>query len=92
MKWTKAHSKNAVAAKARLRIERSEAGPEYATAKMPPMRRLVPDFTINIRSRSGERVQITATRWGKQFITGEGVVSARKIARGIEMLLRHCEP
>lgn len=90
MKWTKAHSRNAVAAKARLRIARALAAGEppaaTPTSKLP---KLVPDFTINIRTRTGERVQITATRWNRQFITGDGIKSARQISRGIELLLRH---
>jgi hypothetical protein len=57
-----------------------------------PVPRLAPDFTINIRSRSGDRLQITATRFGKQLITGEGIRSARSIGRGIEILLRHATP
>jgi hypothetical protein len=93
MTWTKQHSKNAVAAKARIRMERANLpiadDPEWKTYTS---KRLTPDFTINIRSRSGGRVQITATRFGKQFITDDGLKSSRAIGRGIEMLLRHCVP
>jgi hypothetical protein len=53
--------------------------------------RCSPDFVINIRSRSGERVQISATRFGKQFITGDGLKPARSISRGIEMLIRNLD-
>ncbi len=91
MKWTQQHSRNAVAAKARLRMERA-ADPEvgFATKVFTPRPR--PDFTINIRSRSGERAQITVTRIGKRFLTSSGWRSARSIGRGIETLLRHCTP
>ena len=90
MKWTKAHSRNAVAAKARLRADRYEAVQEHFGGKVFKPR-IVPDFTINIRTRSGDRLQITATRFGKHFITADGTTSARKICRGIEMLLRYCD-
>jgi hypothetical protein len=93
MRWTKAHSLNAVRAKARLRIARAAAEPDYQPdVKVFVPRRLVPDFTINIRSRSGERVQITATKWGKRFITGDGIKSARSISRGIEVMLLYFAP
>lgn len=86
MKWDQAHSRNAVAARARRRVRRLVAGAETGAAAQG--RRVVPDFTINIRTRSGERAQITATRFGKLFITGDGLRSARSIARGIEAALR----
>ena len=93
MRWTKQHSKNAVAAKERLRQQRDAAPwteePRYVA---PKLGRFVPDFTINIRTRRGDRMQITATRYGKQMLTGEGIKSVRQITRGIEALLRHCTP
>lgn len=66
------------------------AGPVGPVKVFTPRPR--PDFTISIRSRSGDRVQITATRFGKRILTGEGWKSARQISRGIEALLRHCTP
>ena len=93
MRWTKQHSKNAVASKERLRQQRSTASwpdkPRYKEAKLG---RFIPDFTINIRTRRGDRLKITATRYGKQMLTGEGIKSVRQITRGIEALLRHCTP
>ncbi len=90
MVWTKRHSRNAVAAKARKRIERATANwPDEPKFVPPKPGHFVPDFTINIRARTGERLQITATRFGKSFLTGEGTKSARSIARGIEILLRN---
>lgn len=93
MRWTKQHSQNAVEAKRRLRILRATQEPEpQPDWKMPKLPRHVPDFTITIRTRRGDRCQITATRYGKQMLTGDGIKSVRQIARGIEALLRHCEP
>ncbi len=93
MKWTYKHSLNAVAAKRRLRIQRAKESTsrlvaEFKAYKPIKLPKLSPDFIINIRAKTGERVQITATRWGKQFITGDGIKSARQIGRGIELLLR----
>lgn len=75
---------------ARTDREWTETG--LAAARLAARPRAAPDFTINIRSASGARVQITVTRWGSKLITGEGVKSARAISRGIEMLLRFCVP
>ena len=89
---TKQHSNNSVAAKARRRMEQNKV----PCAPEPPGRayapRPVPDFTIQIRSRSGDRVQISVTRFGKQFITSEGIKPLRDIMRGMEQLLRHAVP
>ena len=98
MRWTKQHSKNAVAAKARLRRERFEAAAaalnhelrEFRAHAAPPHFRAEPDFKITIEARGGERTRIFITRIGKKFLTTDGFKSARQIARGIEMLLRHC--
>ena len=91
MKWTQKHSRNAVAKRARLRVERATREPMEDNRRVQ-IPRVVPDFTINIRSRSGDRLQITATRFGKSIISEGGFTSARKIARGIEMLIRHAAP
>lgn len=88
MNWTKRHSQNAVAAKARQRKLRAEAK-LTAHAGYVPHPRPTADFVITIRARTGERTQISATRWQQQFLTGDGIKSARQISRGIEMLLRH---
>ena len=60
---------------------------QMPTGVKPP--KLIPDFTINIRTRKGDRLKITATRWHKQFITGDGIKSARQITRGEECILSH---
>ena len=92
MTWTKAHSKNAVAAKARKRlaaVEQLGFEEQGGRVRLP---RLAADFTINIRARSGGRVQISVTRLGKRFLTAQGVRSARQISRAIEVLLREATP
>lgn len=87
MTWTKKHSQNAVAAKARLRMQR-------ATAELPPEpkrrvftpRRAKPDFIIRIESRRGERLQVSVHRFLGQVRTSDGQ-SARQFCRGLEQLL-----
>jgi hypothetical protein len=89
MRWTKQHSLNAVAARERRRIERANAQwPDEPKWEAPKPGKFAPDFTINIRAKSGDRVQLTASRFGKSFLTGEGIRSAREISRGIEVLIR----
>ena len=91
MRWTKAHSANAVAAKRRLRILRaSEPLLDEPSSQFFHPRKLKPDVKINIEFRNGERVQITATKFGSKFITTDGMKSAGGIARGIELILKYC--
>lgn len=89
MKWTKRHSRNAIAAKSKLRLQRAKEDYNYEPQLGVKPPKLIPDFTINIRTRKGDRLKITATRWHKQFITGDGIKSARQITRGIEVLIRN---
>ena len=72
----------------RKRIERATAEPAKEPMRYIPHPRGKSDFTIRIESRSGDRVQISVMRWGKQFITNDGIKSARDISRGLETMLR----
>ena len=89
MAWTKQHSQNAVAAKARRRAERAQFEPEHYSGEVFRPQKPVSDFIITVRHKSGERIQLSAIRYGKQFITNEGIKSARDIGRGIELILRY---
>jgi hypothetical protein len=87
MRWTKRHSQNAVAAKARLRIQRALAEPEFApSAKVFTPRRTKPDFIIRIESARGERMQVSVHRFFGRVRTSDGQ-SARQFCRGLEQLL-----
>lgn len=87
MGWTKRHSQNAVAAKARLRIERALAEPEFEPSRKVPMpRRAKPDFIIRIESSRGERLQVSVHRFFGRVRTSDGQ-SARQFCRGLELLL-----
>jgi hypothetical protein len=86
------HSHNAVAKRARRRMERAAREWDEGNRSAPVPRRPAADFILTIRSRSGDRVQVSATRVGKQLLTADGLVSARQLARGIEHLLRLATP
>ena len=87
MRWTKQHSRNAVAAKERLRMERALAEPEIEpTRKMQIPRKSRADFIIRIESARGERMQVAIHRFFGRVRTGDGQ-SAREFCRGLEQLL-----
>ena len=86
---TQRHSRNAVAAKARLRLQRGAAGVEDSPrGRVFTPRPTPPDFVINIRARRGDRLQISVWRGPGGLLTADGPTSARKLARGLEALLR----
>lgn len=85
MQWTKRHSQNAVAAKARRRMQPQpiEVG---CAAKIIRPRPAKPDFILRIEDRFGARVQISIHRYhGRVFIPGG--LSVRQLCRGLEQLL-----
>ena len=90
MRWNKRHSQNAVAAKARKRMERSleAAAREDArpTGKVQATRAAKPAFTIRIESDRGERMQVAVHRQFGRVRTSDGQ-SARQFCRGLEQLL-----
>lgn len=75
-----------------MRRRLAELEPTKERRRYIPHPRPKPDFIIRIESRRGDRTQLSVTRFGKQFITEAGIVSARHISRGIEMLLRYASP
>jgi hypothetical protein len=89
MIWTKKHSRNAVAARARRRLERENKEVELSpVGKVYVPRKIKPDFILRIEAKTGERTQLSVIRFGKQFITSDGIKSARQISAGIEHLMR----
>ncbi len=87
MTWTHKHSKNAVAKKARLRMDRANAEPVIESHYCYKPRRPTPDYTITIRSSRGERLQVSAWRFNGRVMLSEGLDSVRQLCRGIEQLL-----
>lgn len=88
MRWTKQHSRNAVAARERKRIERATAEPEMEMpGKVYTPRRRKPDFIIRIEDRFGERVQVSVNRFYGKVHVGPSGQSARQFCRGLEQLL-----
>lgn len=85
MKWTKAHSANAVVAKARKRIAVVKTDETLPRNVFKP-RRIKPDFIIRIESARGERMQVSVLRFMGRVRTSDGQ-SARQFCRGLEQLL-----
>ena len=86
MTWTKKHSKNAVAAKERKRLERANADVIDFAYRGPSPRKAKADFIFRIEDRFGERIQVSAFRFmGRVHLsTGQSV---RSFCRGLEHLL-----
>lgn len=87
MRWTKRHSQNAVAAKARLRIARAHAEPSWPRVKCHVPRTPAADFIITIKSKRGERLQVSVWRFNGHVILSEGIKSVRQLCRGLEHLI-----
>ena len=88
MKWTKRHSQNAVAAKARkrMRILPEPAGSVVFAGKVFRPRKRKPDFILRLEDRFGDRLQISIHRsMGRVQI--EGGLSVRQLCRGLEQLI-----
>lgn len=85
--WTKRHSQNAVAAKGRLRIARANAEPELSPCKCFKPRTPAADFIITIKSKRGERLQVSAWRFNGRVLLSDGVKSVRQFCRGLELLI-----
>mgnify|MGYP006289378765 FL=1 len=87
MIWTHKHSRNAVAAKQRRRIERALAEPDVEIPQnVFKPRKAKPDFIVRVEDRFGERVQVSITRFMGHVRTSEGQ-SARQFCRGLEQLI-----
>jgi hypothetical protein len=86
MRWTKRHSRNAVAAKERQRLAAASAEPKIVVGKVYHPRKPKPDFIIRIEDRFGDRIQISVNRYMGKVMTSTGQ-SARQLCRGIEQLI-----
>ena len=65
--------------------------PDEPTWKCPKFRKTKPDVKITIELKSGERTQISATRWHDRFITSDGIRSISELKTGIGLILKHCQ-
>lgn len=92
MKWTKAHSQNAVAAKARRRLTMAEAEPE-ASSRKSYQPRSAAKWRIQVRDlERGDSLTLTlhCLPWPARFVAAQGgEYSAAQIGRGITALLTH---
>lgn len=88
MRWTKKHSRNAVAARERKRIERATAEPVWEKPRRVfTPRPGKPDFILRIESKRGERMQISVRRYHGRVLISDGIKSVRQLCRGLELLL-----
>lgn len=86
MRWTRERSIRANAAKERLRIARATAEPEMPIGKVQIPRRPAADFIITIKSKRGERIQVSMWRFYNRCLFSDGIKSARQLCRGLEQL------
>ncbi len=91
MIWTKRHSQNALAAKARKRMASIEVKPEKASRVFVP--RVKAKYRLQIRDlEHGDSITITLYRlpWPARYVDGDGCeYSGSMIGRGIGALLIH---
>jgi len=86
MRWTKQHSKNAVAAKERKRMANATAEPVMERRRVGSSHKAKADFIIRIEDRFGERVQVSAVRYLGRVSLSTGQ-SVRQFCRGLEHLI-----
>ena len=90
MNWTKAHSQNAVVAKARKRIERATNPPPETRRRLPHPRGRA-KWRIQIRDlEHGDSITLTLHRlpWPARYVDMEGQqFSAAKLGKAIRVLL-----
>ena len=91
MNWTKAHSKNAVAAKARRRLANASA-PEIlpAASRVYVPRHARARFTLQIRDHEvGDSLtlRLYSSPWPNCYLTLDGQRSAAQIAKAIRLIL-----
>lgn len=92
MYFTAAYSKNAVAKKARLRIERAEAVPKIERRKIRVPRSRA-RFTITVQDHQigdGMRLSLRELPWRGRFISTEGQeLSTKQVCGAIREVLNH---
>jgi hypothetical protein len=92
MTWTKAHSKNAVAAKARRRIARATAEwPDEPRARVVVPRRPRATMTIHVRDHlAGDSLTLNLRRspFPNLWVCELGQFSSAKLGRVITLLLQ----
>lgn len=91
--WTKKHSRNAVAARARRRIERGEAATEAQRPRNVRRPRGRARFWISIRDRKiGDSMTLSLSElpWPGRFVDSRGQqLSTAQICRAVKTILNH---
>lgn len=91
MKWTKRHSQNAVAAKARKRMAAGEALFAETAQRVPGQRRTRARFTIQIRdNKNGDSLTLNLheSPWDNVWVSAHGVFSSAKLGRAVALILQ----
>ncbi len=93
MSWTKRHSQNAVAAKARRRLHPAEPQPERAVAPRRPHPRGRAKWRLHLRDLDhGDSLTLTLHRlpWPARYVDTAGQPhSAASVGRAVATLLQH---
>lgn len=83
MKWTKAHSRNAVAKKLRNKLERLTS-PQAEPPAPPEIYKIKPaKFAVKIKLEraDGMRIQFTCHRWDKKLMIGNKFITPKEFGR-----------
>lgn len=91
MKWTQRHSSNAVAAKARKRVERAQADPVIEPYRDPLPKRTKAVVTIQVRCHShGDSLTLNLHRspWANLWFCEQGRFSSAHLGRAIAEILK----
>jgi len=90
MKWTKQHSRNAVAARARKRMA-DEPAPDQWSGRVRVPRRSRARFTLQIRDHSvGDSLTLNLHRspWPNRWLCEQGEFSSAKLGRSVTLILQ----
>ena len=93
MRWTKRHSQNAVAAKARKRVERATAQIEAGPSRKVAMPRSKARFQLTIRDwKIGDSITLSLTPlpWRGRFVDSDrNKLNTAQICRMVQETLNH---
>ena len=93
MRWTKAHSKNAVTAKERLRIARALAPLKGGTEQPRARASVKVRFVLTIEdTKIGDKLRLSLYElpWRGRFVSTDGKeLSSAAISRAVQTILNH---
>jgi len=93
MRWTKRHSRNAVLAKARLRVEQAESEPATEPRRKVSIPRSKVRFTLTFEDhRIGDKLRLSLCElpWRGRFVSMQGeMLSTAQIGLMLATILNH---